>query len=156
EGEEWKVMGLAAYGKPRKEIYNFFRDRIKIAGLRLNFPELRRNSDSWDELAEICGGFRGRNDPDILRSADLAHNFQLCFEDVLCELVESLGQSNLSRNLAVAGGCAQNSSAMGKLIPRAGFNRLHVPSAPGDAGNALGVALYEKYAVADARRVPAV
>ena len=45
-----------------------------------------------------------------------------------------------SRNLVLCGGCALNSSFNGKIVGRSGFERLHVPSAPADDGNALGAA----------------
>lgn len=150
KGEEWKVMGLAAYGKFRPELYNFFMERSSVKNLDMRF-------DFFDEatvskLRELCGGFRLASDPDIMKSADLAHNFQKCFETRLVEMTKNLGALGLSENLAFAGGCALNSSANGKLLRGTGFKRLHVPCAPADDGNALGAALYEKYVVQGQKR----
>lgn len=152
DGEEWKVMGLAAYGRDRKDIYTFFRERIEVRGLA---PVVSIDAVEWPRLEEMVGGFRPEGDPDIERSADLAHNFQRCFEDIVLELARAVHQLGLSNNLAYAGGCALNSSLNGKLVPSSGFQRLHVPSAPADDGNALGAALYEKYCVRHELRRPA-
>lgn len=153
DGEEWKVMGLAAYGAPRAAIYDFFRERISVRGLAANvaIPEA-----DWDRLEAIVGGFRRDTDPNIERSADLAHNFQRCFEDVVLELARAAHRLGLSNQLAYAGGCALNSSLNGKLVPASGFARLHVPCAPADDGNALGAVLYEKHCVRREPRTPQV
>lgn len=153
EGEEWKVMGLAAYGEYDERIYRFFRSRITVDGLEVRKSFV--NSD-WIELFNLVGGFRQYGDANPLRAANLAHTFQLVWEDVVVELCKNIFALGLSKNLCFAGGCALNSSANGKLVGRTGFERVHVPSAPADDGNALGAALYEKHRVQKVKRVPAV
>lgn len=158
EGEEWKVMGLAAYGEPRDELYGFFRERLTVNGLDVRFrpvggARFAFDREAWSELERLAGGFRKPGDPDVLRSADLAHNFQRAFEEALIELARNLGRLGFSKNLAFAGGCALNSAVNGKLVPQTDFENLHVPSAPADDGNALGAVLFEKYHVrGEARR----
>lgn len=151
EGEEWKVMGLAAYGEYDARIFEFFRWRIKTEGLSVSV-------DIPDQdlvvLSGLVGGFRKYGDGDTLRAANLAHNFQLAWEAAMVELCSNIYQLGYSKNLCFSGGCALNSSANGKLIPASGFERLHVPSAPADDGNALGTALYEKYCVRREKWVP--
>jgi len=154
KGEEWKVMGLAAYGSYRPDIYEFFIEHSSIDGLELRFNIFDQGARK--RLSQLVGGFRSADDADVLKSADLAHNFQLAFERRLIEVTTKLGALGLSKNLAFAGGCALNSSANGKLLNGTGFSRLHVPSAPADDGNALGAALYEKYIIQKAKRVPKV
>jgi len=148
EGEEWKVMGLAAYGRPCDPIYQYFRERIEVRGLdvRLDDELVIGSPGAFRGLGAATGGFRSPSDP-IEHAADLAHNFQRAFEDTVVALASEAAALRLSPNLAYAGGCALNSAANGKIIGQSGFERLHVPSAPADDGNALGVALYEKYAV---------
>lgn len=142
EGDEWKVMGLAAYGQSVPKLYDFFRERIEVKGLRVR----QRISRSELKLLErMVGGFRAPTDPNIERMADLAFNFQACFADVVCDLATNLRKMGLSENLAYAGGCALNSSANGQILRRSGFRALHVPSAPGDDGNALGLVLFERF-----------
>jgi carbamoyltransferase len=150
EGEEWKVMGLAAYGRRDEKIYEFFRSRLSVRGLDIH-TEIE--NDDWMELFAICGGFREYGDAQPLRAADLAHTFQLVWEEAVIELCQNILKLGRSKNLCFAGGCALNSSANGKLTVRSGFERLHVPSAPADDGNALGAALYEKHCVRKERRV---
>jgi carbamoyltransferase len=150
EGEEWKLMGLAAYGEPREDLYAFFKERLRVDGLSLSFKPpsgatYAFDRSAWAELARLAGGFRQPGDGDILRAADLAHNFQRSFEETLVELARNLGRLGLSKHLAFAGGCALNSAANGRLVTETDFEKLHVPSAPADDGNALGVVLYEKY-----------
>lgn len=142
EGDEWKVMGLAAYGRPVPQLYEFFRERIEVKGLRVR---QRINRSDLKLLERMVGGFRAPTDPNIERMADLAFNFQACFADVVCDLATNLRKMGLSENLAYAGGCALNSSANGQILRRSGFRALHVPSAPGDDGNALGLVLFERF-----------
>lgn len=150
QGEEWKVMGLAAFGAYREDLYGFFRQRLEVDGISVSFrpPEGRNaafDAAAWEELEKIAGAFRLPGDPDILKAADLAHNFQKAFEDTIVDLADGASKLGLSKNLAFAGGCALNSSANGKIVARTGFERVHMPSAPGDDGNALGVVLLEKH-----------
>jgi carbamoyltransferase len=142
EGEEWKVMGLAAYGRPSPELYAFFRDRIEVKGLRVR---IRVNRNELRTLERLVGGFRAPGDGDIERMADLAFNFQSCFADIVCEIAANFRKLGVSENLAFGGGCALNSAANGQILRRSGFRALHVPAAPGDDGNALGLVLYERY-----------
>ena len=154
EGEEWKLMGLAAYGQFREDLNSFFKERISVNGLEVVFKCI--DSDSMAILERLVGGFRSPKDPDVLKSADLAHNFQLCFGDALLEVLSNLAKLGLSENLAFAGGCALNSSVNGKILERTTFRRLHVPCAPADDGNALGAALYENHALRQNRRTAKV
>lgn len=169
-GDEWKVMGLAPYGKYQSDIYNFFMDNTKIDGIRIEFKnDLKKLEYSclfnffregsiteimnsklnshFKELAEIVGGFRDPQDGNYLKSADLAFNFQKYFSDVVITLVCEVAKLGLSKNLGFVGGCALNSSTNGKILENSPFEALHVPFAPADDGNALGVALFEKYLI---------
>ncbi len=149
-GEEWKVMGLAAYGERDEAIYEFFRSRIVIEGIDLRFRDPAPGTpafgrQAWAELEPLVGGFRLPGDDDVLKSAALARSFQDAFADALIELFRNLGELGLSRNLAYGGGCALNSALNGRIVPETRFERLHVPCAPGDDGNALGVVLYARH-----------
>lgn len=151
EGEEWKVMGLAAYGQSRPEIHRFFEARTRLDGLRVALEF----GPSWpEELEAVTGPLRAPGDPDVLRAADLAHNFQEYFAQTICQLASAAARLGLSKNLAFAGGCALNSAANGRIVRASGFERLHVPSAPADDGNALGCVLYERHCVRRQPRAP--
>jgi len=137
KGEEWKVMGLAAYGQRDDEIYRLLRPLVAVSGLSIV------SACSEDELTDRCDRLRQRqrrDDSSPLEAANLAHTGQIVFEEVMAELLQNLCNLGLSPNLALAGGCALNSSFNGRVVERTGFERLHVPSAPADDGNALGAA----------------
>jgi len=161
EGEEWKVMGLAAFGEFRDDVYGFFKERLAVDGLSLKFrpaagSTVAFDAGTWAGLEKMVGGFRSPADPDVMRAADLAHNFQRSFVECIIELAANAGRLGLSKNLALAGGCALNSTANGKLVAHTDFDRLHVPCAPGDDGNALGVVLHEMHQVRGEPRSPGV
>jgi carbamoyltransferase len=78
--------------------------------------------------------------PDPIARADVAASGQHVFEQTMAELLVNLHARSPSANLALAGGCALNSSLNGKLLELTPFENLHVPSAPADDGNALGAA----------------
>ena len=153
EGEEWKVMGLAAYGKKNEEIYRFFEELMVVRGMAVEF---QYREDSLARLETLVGGFRMHDDPDIMKAADLACNFQMAFEGVIVDLAKGVYETGRSSHLALAGGCALNSAANGRILQNSGFTQLHVPSAPADDGNCLGAVLYEKYCVLGEARSPAV
>ena len=137
-GEEWKVMGLSGYGSLDPRLHELLRPLIRIPGLGLasgcSDEELSRR------LAELS---RYKRSPDAAATevADLAATGQQVFEELMSELLDQLHRAEPSENLALAGGCALNSSYNGRLLEQTQFRRLHVPSAPADDGCALGAAL---------------
>lgn len=144
KGEEWKVMGLAAYGKLLPEVYQFFKKIIVVNGIKYKYSF---GKNEIDQLEILVGGFRGPNDPNILKAADLAHTFQQVFIEVVLEITKNLFQLGLSKNLVYVGGCALNSAANGLIVSETGFTSLHIPSAPGDDGNSLGALFYYRYII---------
>lgn len=137
KGEEWKVMGLAPYGKFDARVYELLRPMIEVEDLALKAG--CSNADLLRRLTELRSMIRlPRSSP--LESADLAHTGQLVFEEIMSDLLNHLFERRISSNLALSGGCALNSSYAGKVLRHTGFKQLHIPSAPGDDGNALGAA----------------
>lgn len=137
KGEEWKVMGLAPYGKVDPVLYKRLRGLIRIDGLRLvramPLAEERRVVESLWTL---------RRAPEIppIESADIARTGHEVFCDMMRELLQNLYEIGGSRNLVLGGGCALNSSWNGRIVEETSFDRVHVPSAPGDDGNSIGAA----------------
>lgn len=129
-GEEWKVMGLAAYGARDEALYGRLRAMIRVEGLRLV-------GDPYETIAAIRA-LRRPGPP--MESADLACTGQAVFADVMTELLTNLRQRTGARRLVLGGGCALNSLYNGSLCERTGFEQLFVWAAPGDDGNALGAA----------------
>ena len=151
EGEEWKVMGMAAHGEHVPALYRFFHERTHVDGTQVRLAL----GPSWiHELSVLMGPEQGRSG--VLRTANLARSFQDYFADTVVALVKNVYALGISDNLAYGGGCALNSAANGRIVRETGFRRLHVPSAPADDGNALGAALYERHAVRRIPRTPAI
>ncbi|MFB6951288.1 carbamoyltransferase [Streptomyces niveus] len=145
---EYKLMGLAPYGSPRYA--DVIRERlidIKPDGsFRLNlrhFAYLRGQTMTGRGFERLFGG--GRRLPEqplTQREFDLAASVQEVVEDVLLRLARTSRDLTGERNLCLAGGVALNCVANGK-VSRAGiFDRLWVQPAAGDAGGALGAALF--------------
>ena len=142
-GEEWKIMGLAAYGKLDKEIYELFKSVIRVDGLSIDW-QMKNFANFFYQMESIK---RKKDDPAII-SANIAYTGQFIYSELLFEYLNNSYQylhdscdANLLNNLILGGGCALNSSANGQILDKTKFKNLHVFSAPGDDGNALGAAL---------------
>ena len=138
KGEEWKVMGLAAYGKLNQEIYDLLRPMFEHDGLCVNASE-----DYVARLTKMIQMRKGMKKP--LDAADLAFTGQAVFCDVAKILLGELHALGKSNNLVIGGGCALNSAWNGQVLNESNFEKLYIPSAPADDGNALGAALLAYY-----------
>ncbi len=134
-GEEWKVMGLAAYGRLDEEIHALMKKMMWVEGI-----ELRQDLSAIQKgLASLRQRGCGPGDlPE--KAADLAHTGQHYFNGLVMELCNGLHGACLSEHLVLGGGCALNSACNGQILANTPFSRLHVPSAPADDGTALGAA----------------
>lgn len=149
---EYKVMGLAAFGRPayldavRKVI-----PRTPDGAFELDlayFDFLGRAETSYSErFIELFGPPRSPYDPidfateDGRRYADIAASAQRVLEDILVDIARALQRETGLRDLCLGGGVALNGVANARLLAETGFERIYVPPAPGDAGCALGAAL---------------
>lgn len=141
KGEQWKVMGLAAYGKFDQRIYDLLKKMIKLRGLRLKFNLIRPWVDSLKALSVIS-----KDSTQCFQSkADLAFTGQFVFAEIMETVLNSVCKINSSSNLVYTGGCALNSSFNGQILKRTCFNELYIPPAPSDDGNAIGAALVSYY-----------
>jgi carbamoyltransferase len=164
-GEEWKMMGLAPYGKPT------YADKLRhlirpVDGGRfeLDLDYFRHHSEgvemSWDDgsphlglvfspkLVDLLGPARDPEDPEFFgKWADIARSAQQVYEEIFFHVVEDIQRRTGMRRLALAGGCALNSVANGKLFERTGFRELFAQPAAGDDGTAIGAAFYVEHAV---------
>jgi carbamoyltransferase len=136
-GEEWKVMGLAAYGRFSRAWYQQLRQLVRVRGLSLVRPA---GSSFLEVLDRLRRQARRPGEP-ALDYADLAFTGQQLFGELMAELLCNFFPRGGSDNLILGGGCALNSSWNGRITAATPFRRLHVPMAPGDDGNALGAAL---------------
>jgi carbamoyltransferase len=151
--DEYKVMGLAAYGRPSMvDQVNKLIRRTPDGGFRLvpeYFEYQTTASRSYSErFVELFGTPRNPYDPidlatpDGRRFADCAASVQRVLEDTLVDLARSLRRETGLSDLCFGGGVALNGVANARILAESGFDRMFVPSAPGDAGCALGAALY--------------
>jgi carbamoyltransferase len=156
-GDEYKVMGLAPYGKPK------FVDKMRQlvrphsdGTYTLNLNYFRHHREyvpyQWNDgspyvgdlfspaLEELLGPRRDPPDPLEARHCDIARSAQAMYEEAFFNLLNILQASTGLKDLALAGGCAMNSVANGKVRRMTKFQRLYVQSAAGDAGGAIGAA----------------
>ncbi|MGW5333132.1 carbamoyltransferase family protein [Streptomyces bauhiniae] len=130
--DEFKVMALASYGKPR------FLDELRRHVGTDGEGRFRARSVPWAELAPP----RPPGEPWTEEHADLAASAQACLEEVLLGLARWLHERTGDRVLTLAGGVALNCVANTRLHREGPFDTVWVQPAAGDAGTALGAALH--------------
>jgi carbamoyltransferase len=168
-GDEYKVMGLAAYGEPSyadrlRQVVPACRDGTFRLDLRY-FRHLGEGVDmTWDDgapvlglvfrpaLEDLLGPARRPGEELTQRHKDLAASLQRVYEERFFALVRALQRETGQQALALAGGCAMNSLANGKLFAETGVREVYIQAAAGDAGTALGAALWVHHAVLGAPR----
>jgi carbamoyltransferase len=150
---EYKVMGLASYGRPsfadqvRKVVTRTADGAFRLDLDHFEFHSTARRSFS-DRFVDLFGSPRNRYDPIDLdteagrRFADIAASVQLVLEELLLDIARDLHRRTGLPDLCFGGGVALNGVANARLQCESGFERIFVPSAPGDAGCALGAALF--------------
>lgn len=150
---EYKVMGLAAYGKPtyadavRRIIRSTPDGGFALDLDYFDYHTTAQRSYSQRFVREF-GPPRLPHEPLDLgtaegaRYADLAASIQRVLEDVMVALCQRLHAETGLQDLCLGGGVALNGCANARILRESGFRRVFVPPAPGDAGCALGAALY--------------
>jgi len=137
KGEEWKVMGLAPYGRLDEEIYSLLKDVLRVRGLGLEHPRGRL----FPALAALAKR-RSRGGP--AKTAEEAANWaftgQYYFAEIMADIISNFHSAYPCDRLALAGGCALNSSFNGQITARTPFKEVYIPPAPADDGTALGAA----------------
>ena len=157
-GDEYKVMGLAPYGKP-----SYLDEMKKVIILKssgefeLNLEYFRHHKEKieyeWENGSPIVGSLFSKNLEKLLgpmrdnkesltqHHMDIAHSAQVMYEEAFFNLLNNLYDKYNLENLALAGGCAMNSVANGKVLLNTPFKKIYIQSAAGDAGGAIGAAL---------------
>ena len=144
---EYKVMGLAPYGKPKyvKAIYDNLIDLKEDGTFRLKIDYfnyctgLTMTNGKFDD---VFGGPPRK--PETLltqRDMDLARSIQEVTEEVVLRLVRALHRETGAENLCLAGGVALNCVANGRILREGPFKGLWIQPSAGDAGGAVGAAL---------------
>lgn len=149
--DEYKVMGLAAFGDRRR----YYPELMRMVRLRdhgsLTVPLLAGNTSLVErethrgvlaELASLFGPARAPGGPIEQRHRDVAAALQAALETCLLHVLRHFRRETGMRQLCYAGGVALNCTANG-LIARTGmFDRIFIPPGAGDDGSAIGAALY--------------
>lgn len=158
-GDEYKVMGLAPYGKPT--LLDQMQRIVKLlpgGRFELDLDYFVHHSEGismlWDSgepvigrvysngLEALLGPPRAPDDPMDDRHRDIAASMQAMYEQAFFHLVNHVRKETGNPSLALAGGCAYNSVANGKILDRSTFTDLYIQSAAGDAGGAIGAAFW--------------
>lgn len=147
-GDEWKVMGLAAYGKPK--YYDFLRERVLTTdgngGFRFNIKvldhHLAKHYQFPDEIVRELGPGRKKGEELTEHHWDIACSAQKVLEDTAIHLVKQIKEMTGEENLCMAGGVAFNSVMNGRIFHETPFRNFFVHPAAGDAGCSLGAAYY--------------
>jgi len=156
-GDEYKVMGLAPYGQP-----GFMDEMRKIVllqddgGFKLNLDYFRHHKEKvdyeWedsepkvgllfsDALIDLLGPVRQEGEELSQRHKDIARSVQAMYEEAFFHLLNTLHKRHGGENLCLAGGCAMNSVANGKVYRNTPFKKVYIQSAAGDAGGSIGAA----------------
>jgi carbamoyltransferase len=156
-GDEYKVMGLAPYGRP--VFLEAMRKIVRLlpnGGFELDLKFFRHHREDvpyqWVDgspefgdlfspaLEQLLGPRRHPADPLEDRHRDIARSAQALYEEAFFNLLDVLQKRCGLTDLALAGGCAMNSVANGKVRRMTPFRRVYVQAAAGDAGGAIGSA----------------
>ena len=156
-GDEFKVMGLAPYGRP--EFTDELRKLVRLEkGGRFELE--RKYFRHWDEgiqmeweggaptiaplysaeLERLIGPARAKGEPLTTLHENLARSLQAVYEECAFHVLNGLWERTKNPRLCLAGGCAMNSVANGKVRDKTPFRDVYIQPAAGDNGTALGAA----------------
>ncbi|MNK30637.1 Decarbamoylnovobiocin carbamoyltransferase [compost metagenome] len=135
-GEEWKVMGLAAFGKPVEFIVENLKRLINVKDGRLFFAS---ENEILNVISQLKPYYRKPGE-ELMMAADLAASGQVAYTYFTDQILSHCEQYK-EENLILSGGCALNSSYNGSIVGRFSFLNIHVAAAPADDGNAIGAAI---------------
>ena len=146
--DEWKVMGMAAYGNHNNVSKNFF-DIVKLLPngeyqLDLKFFDFYNyETKNWysDQIIKILGQPRNKKDKILKRHYDIAAAGQKLFTNVMDHIIKYYFKKTTSKNIILTGGCAMNSLYNGRLQNLKLFNKSKISFSPNDTGNSIGSAI---------------
>ena len=159
-GDEYKVMGLSAYGRNEfqnqlKNLINF--DENYIYKLNLDYFDFynkriyrNKNGESIYEdlfnhkLSSLLKIEKNKDTKDIHEKyINLSNSVQFIFEDIYFKLIRFVQKKTNLKRLVLSGGCSMNSLANGKIQENSEFEEVYIPPWPGDAGGAIGSSIYK-------------
>jgi len=155
---EYKLMGLAPYGEPvyRDLIMEKLIDLKPDGSFRLNmsyFDYCHKTVMTGSKFEKLFGGRpRKLEGPLTRREMDMAASIQAVTEEVMLRAARHLHRRTGMKNLVLAGGVALNCVANGRILREGPFDNIWIQPAAGDAGGALGAALFVWYQLLDNKR----
>jgi len=158
-GDEYKVMGLAGFGKPvyldkMKEVVllkpngqftlnlNYFQHHLSGDRMQWNNTAPSFGRLYSDCLVNLLGKPRPQSSQIDTHHKDIAASVQAMYEEALFHILNHAYEITRCENLSLAGGCAMNSLANGKIFDNTSFKRIYIPPGPYDAGGAIGSAYF--------------
>ncbi len=157
---EYKLMGLAPYGRPRytARLLDQVVDLRDDGSFRLNqtfFNYLGGLTMTSNAFSELFDGPPRQPDAEITqREMDLARSMQDVTEEIVLRMVRTAHKLTGNRHLCMAGGVALNAVANGRVRREGPFDEIWVQPAAGDAGGAIGAALLASHELTGAPRTP--
>jgi carbamoyltransferase len=157
---EYKLMGLAPYGEPiyRDLILNELLDLKADGSFRMDmsyFAYCHRDVMTSRKLDALLGGAPRDPESDITqREMDIAASIQSVTEEIMLRAARHAHRITGARNLAMAGGVALNCVGNGRILREGPFENVWIQPAAGDAGGALGAALFAWHQLLDRPREP--
>ena len=147
-GDEWKVMGLAAYGTPKH--YEFFKEKVLMTNghgdfkfdIRVLDHHLAKHYKFPDGIVRELGPGRKQGEELTEHHWDIASSAQKVLEDTALYLVDRMKEMVDSDNICMAGGVAFNSVMNGRIFHESRFKNFFIQPAAGDAGCSVGSAYY--------------
>ena len=159
-GDEYKVMGLASYGKPtylekfskiisysKNNYFNlnleYFKHHVD-KNFKYSFPDgIPDFNDLYsNKLVDLLGPERNKEDEITDHHKNIAASMQKCFENLVIKILNKIYDDNPNDNLCLAGGCALNSKLNGILKKYTNFKNIYIQPNAGDGGGSLGAAMY--------------
>jgi len=147
--DEYKLMGLAAFGKPTfvNKIHSIvdikddgsFKLNLKYFGFREGFSMYNRRFE------ELFGKARKPEEKSTKHHANLAASIQTVTEEIYFKMLNYLYLITKTENLCLSGGVALNALANGKIYEKTPFKKVYVFGAAGDSGAAVGAGLFIHY-----------
>ena len=156
-GDEYKVMGMAAYGNPvyveqLQQLCVYERSGKFKLDLDYFLHHTSQSTYGFDSGQPVCSDFfspklidllgpsRNPDEPIDQKHQDLACSAQIVYERAFFNLCNRIYDTHQCDNLALAGGCAMNSLANGSIKTQTPFKNVYIQAAAGDAGGAIGAA----------------
>jgi carbamoyltransferase len=157
--EEYKVMGLAAFGEPRRELVEFFQQLIRLlpegryrVDRRLSGDFLRDGFRFSAAAKAIIGEPRKPGSEITAWHENFAFAMQQRVNEAVLHVLRHLRKSSGMRRLCLSGGVALNAAINGNILNSGDFDEVFIPPAPHDAGTSVGAAAFYAYHMAGRSR----